>query len=338
MVRVAIVGLGTIGGSLGLALQGAQARGQVKGEGFRITGYDADPKALREARQRGVVHNITESLEEAVAGADLVILSAPARAVGETLQALGPLLSPGCIITDTASSKAQVLCWAAQYLPPEVSFVGGHPILAPQHEPDWSAGVRGANADLFQDAIYCLIPAANTPERAINTVSGMVRLIGASPYFLDAAEHDGLLAGISHVPHLVAAALLQTIAASPSWRELKLLADPSFRHLSWPVSFPVSEIYDACLTNRQAVLSWLDRVIASLQGLRASIADETAGAEEIVELFERAGAARRDWVQRRDEREGEAGSTTMPEIEGMGEQVMHMFVPRFFRRRPEKEE
>ncbi len=338
MVHVAIVGLGTIGGSLGLALQSAQARGEVKGEGLRITGYDEDARVLREARQRGVVQHSTDSLEEAVADADLVVVAAPARAVGATLQSLAPLLPAGCVVTDTASSKAQVLRWAAQYLPPEVHFVGGHPIFAPQHELDWSAGVRGATAELFQDAIYCLIPSENASERAINTVSGMVRLIGASPYFLDAAEHDGLLAGISHVPHLVAAVLLETIASSPSWRELKLLADPSFRHFSWPVSFPAAEVHDACLTNRQAVLSWLDRVIASLQGLRASIADETATADEILEMFERARAARRDWVERRDEREGEAGSATMPEIEGMGEQIMHMFVPRFFRRRPEREE
>lgn len=335
MVRVAIVGLGTIGGSLGLALQGAQARGEV---GLRITGYDEDPRVLREARQRGAVQHSADSLEEAVADADLVVVSAPARAVGATLQALAPVLPAGCVVTDTASSKAQVLRWAEQYLPPEVHFVGGHPIFAPQHELDWSAGIRGATADLFQDAIYCLIPSENASERAINTVSGMVRLIGASPYFLDAAEHDGLLAGISHVPHLIAAALLETIASSPSWRELKLLADPSFRHFSWPVSFPAAEIHDACLTNRQAVLSWLDRVIASLQGLRASIADEAATADEILEMFERAHAARRDWVRRRDEREGEAGSAVMPEVEGMGEQIMHMFVPRFFRRRPEREE
>jgi prephenate dehydrogenase len=338
MVRVTIVGLDTIGGSLGMALQEAQARGEVRGEGLRITGYDEDPRVLREARQRGAVQHSTDDLKEAVAEADLVVISAPARSVGAALQALGPLLPPGCVVTDTASSKAQVLRWAAQYLPPQVQFVGGHPIFAPQHELDWAAGIRGATAALFQDAIYCLIPSENASERAINTVSGMVRLVGASPYFLDAVEHDGLLAGISHVPHLIAAALLETIAESPSWRELKLLADPSFRHFSWPVSFPAAEIHDACVTNRQAVLSWLDRVIASLQGLRATIADETAPAEGILEMFQRANAARQDWVRRRDEREGEAGSGTMPEIEGMGEQIMHMFVPRFFRRRPEKEE
>jgi len=340
MARVTIIGMDTVGGSLGMALQQAKVQGEggAKGENIQVMGYDEDSRALREAHVRGAAGQVTDDLEEAVREADLVVISTPAQTVGETLHAIGPLVPAGCIVTDTASSKIEVMRWAQEFLPPGVGFIGGHPIFAPEQEVDWAAGIKGASAGFLREAIYCLIPGPHASERTVSTVTGLVHLVGASPYFLDAAEHDGLLAGVSHVPDLLAAVMLRTMAASPSWRELKLLADPSFRHLSWLLSRRPAELQQAWLANRQPILSWLDRVIAALGEVREEVADEKSTGESLLDLLEEAGAARRDWIKRRDEREGEAGSDIMPQVETAGQQAMHMFVPRFFRRRKTEEE
>lgn len=340
MVRVAILGMDLIGGSLGMALLQARLQGEGggKGETIQVVGYDEESRVLREAHVRGAASQVTDDLEEAVHDANLVVISTPARAVAETLQAIAPLVPADCVVTDTAGSKVEVLRWAREFLPDEVGFVGGHPIFAPEQEVDWAAGVKGATAALFKDALYCLVPSPHASERAVNTVTGMVNLVGAQSYFLDPGEHDGLLAGVSHVPHLLAAVMIRTMASSPSWRELKLLADPSFRHLSWLLSRRPADIQQDCLSNRQPVVSWLDRVIAALQEVRQEVAREGSMGETILDLLEEAGAARRDWIKRRDEREGEAGSDVMPQVETAGQQIAHMFVPRFFRRRKSEEE
>ncbi|MBI2322593.1 MAG: prephenate dehydrogenase/arogenate dehydrogenase family protein, partial [Chloroflexi bacterium] len=136
MARITIVGLGLIGGSLGLALR----RGQVEHE---LVGYDADAQAARAAQRRGAVDRAVGDLGAAIDGARLVVLATPVLAVRELLAALGPLLAPGCVVTDTASTKTAVLRWAAELLP-DVAFVGGHPMAGKE-----TSGVAAAEETLF---------------------------------------------------------------------------------------------------------------------------------------------------------------------------------------------
>ncbi len=332
-MRVTIVGLGTVGTSLGMALR--QAVIEKRAERIEVVGYDETARSRKDARLGGAVDRESDSLEKAVQEADIVIIATPPQKVGQVLQQIGPHLRPGCIVTDTASTKSQVLRWAGQFLPPTVSFIGGHPIFAPQHEVNWAEGTQGASPDLFRESLYCLAPAPTASEEAVSTIHGLVDLIGASPYYLDAAEHDGLLAGASQAPYVLVAAMLQTMAVSASWREVKLLVDGSFRHLSWPLAARVDEFYQACLTNRPAVISWLDRVIATLGQIRRELAEEGGSGDTLRDVLEEAHAAREDWLRRRDEREGEAGSKA--QIESAGQQLLHLFIPRL-RRRPDAEE
>jgi prephenate dehydrogenase len=336
MMQVTIIGLGMVGGSLGMALR--QAIVEDKVEPFRVVGYDEDAKVQRSARLAGVIDEGANSLEEAVQEADIIVIATEPQVVGAVLQEIGPQLRPGTIVTDTASTKLQVLRWADQFLPPQVSFVGGHPVFAPEHNVDWEAGLKGASPDYFVDAIYCLAPSPNAAGEAVETLNGLVNLIGASPYYLDPMEHDGLIAGSSHAPYLVMASMLHTMASSASWREVKLLSDSDFRYLSWLVAARTDDFYQASLTNRQPLVSWLDRVIAILREMRQELADETSSGETVLAVIREAHAARLDWIKKRDEREGEAGSKTGPELETPGQQILHMFVPRFFRRRKDEEE
>lgn len=337
MLKVTIIGLDTVGGSLGMALAVAMAESEEGPGQIQIVGYDEDRRTQREARLRGAIDREANSLEDAVQEAGLVIIAAPSQAVGETLHGIAPFLQAGSIVTDTASSKAQVLKWAKEFLPPEVSFVGGHPIFPPELEVDWEAGIKGAKPDLFKEALYCLTPAPNASDKAVQTVSGLVHMIGANAYFMDALEHDGLLGGVSHMPQLAISAVMYTIASSASWRELKLLTDPSFRYMNWLLTPPSDEFLQASLTNRPALLSWLDRVIAVLQQVRQELDDPKSEGRFIHTMLEEARSARRDWINKRDERAGEAGSDSMSEVESPGQQMLHMFVPRAFRRkRPEE--
>jgi len=344
MVQVAIIGLGPVGGSLGLALQemaaGKGRRTPKAGANGRlpllVVGYDPEPRVAGEALSRRAVGRVAYSLKEAVEEAGLVIIAQSGPAVRDTLQDIAPLLKPEAIVTDTSSNKVEVLRWAEELLPPEVSFVGGHPVLLPDREVNWESGLQAARADLFQGAIYCIIPGPRASSQAVDTVQDLAYLVGAEPFFLDALEHDGLLAGLNHLPYLLAAAMLATIGASAAWRDLKLLADPAFRHLQQLLSARPADFYQTCFSNRQPLLSWLDRLLAVLGEMRRELAGEEGGGEYLRRIVEKARTAGADWQARRDER--------LKELEALGAQIpsarqslLSLFLPYGGRRREERD-
>ncbi len=153
--RVAIIGLGLIGGSLGLALRQAKAARQVAG--FDITKGVGD-----RARKLGAIDQSCASLADAVRGSELIILATPVGAMRPLLQQLATSASPGAVVTDVASTKAQVISWAEEYLPATISFVGGHPIAGKE-----ISGIEAADAALFKQCVYCLTPTKRTSPAAL---------------------------------------------------------------------------------------------------------------------------------------------------------------------------
>src|SRR6266568_1707115 len=210
--RVAIIGLGLIGGSIGLALHAAKAAQQV-------VGYDLGKGISDRARKIGAIDQPYSSLADAVRGADLVILATPVGAMRALLQNIAPALSPGVVVTDVASTKAQVISWAEEFLPSSASFVGGHPMAGKE-----VSGVDAADASLFQNRIYCLTPTARTRPAAINKVTALVEALGGRVRFLEPLEHDGQVAGVSHLPFIASIALVDAVAQSGSWADASLLA------------------------------------------------------------------------------------------------------------------
>src|SRR3954471_22854598 len=214
--RVAIVGLGLIGASLGLALRRLSPAP-------RVVGYDRSRAVCTSAARRHAVDTVALlGPEEAVEGADLVILATPVRAVAPLLAAIAPHLAPGAVVTDTGSTKEQVVLSAAE-VAPQVAFIGGHPMAG-----RLTQGTDDADANLFQGTVYCLTPTADTPELAIRRMSEVVEAVGAQPHFLDAAEHDGLVAAISHLPYLLASTLMTCASTDAGWREMATLAAGGF--------------------------------------------------------------------------------------------------------------
>lgn len=266
MKKISIVGLGLIGGSLGLALKGAGI------EGLELSGYSRRPEAAAKARARGAIDEQARSLAACVEGAGLVILATPVAAMESILQAIGPLVREGCIVTDVASTKAMVMRWASETLPQGVSFVGGHPMAGKE-----VAGIEGAEPGLFGGCTYCLCPSPSAAPEAVETLVSMVNLLRAKPYFVDPVEHDFYVAGISHLPMLVSTALVAATAGSSAWREMSRLAATGYRDATRLASSDPVMSGDIYTTNRESLERWLDLLMGELESLRENIA--TGGSE-----------------------------------------------------------
>lgn len=284
--RVAIVGLGLIGGSIGLALHKAKAAQQV-------TGYDLGRGVSDRARKAGAIDQPCSTLADAVRGADLVILATPVGAMRALLQNVGPALTPGTVVTDVASTKAQVITWAEEFLPASVSFVGGHPMTGKE-----LSGVEAADADLFRNRIYCVTPTARTRPGAVSKISTLVEVLGARIRFLEPVEHDGQVAGVSHLPFLASIALVDAVANGPAWEDASLLAAGGFRDVSRLAAGSPEMYRDICLTNRESITRWLDEYISTLSNMRERIAtsDRSLG-----DTFVKAQQVRLQWQASHEE-------------------------------------
>jgi prephenate dehydrogenase len=278
MERMTIIGLGLIGGSLGLALKAAKI------QGIEIVGYDKDTIAAVDARRRGAVDRTEPILQRAVADAGLVVIATPILAMREVMEEMADALRENCVVTDTGSTKCLVMEWASQLLPANVSFVGGHPMAGKE-----TAGIANADAKLFAGKPYCITPSPNATEGAVRLVAGIVHLIGARPLFIDAQEHDRYVAAVSHLPLVLSTALFTLTRSSPAWPELAALASSGFRDVTRLASSDPELSHDICLTNREAVLHWLDRLTEELARYRELLKE---GQEE--ELFKRLTQAQLD--------------------------------------------
>lgn len=302
--RITIVGLGFVGGSIGLALRQAEAE-------FEVVGHDRERGAANRAKKIGAVDKTKWNLISACEDADLIVLAIPVGGIKDTLAAIGPDLRPGCLITDTASIKAPVIEWAEEILPEEVNFVGGDPIVA---NTGTAEGIDAARADLFSGAIYCLTPAAGAAPDAVRLASDFVYLLGAKPYFLAPLEHDGLMAGVDHLPFVLSAALLSVTSESPSWREMRRLAGGAFENVTRFVSDDPDTYRDACLANSENIVRWIDACSEKLGELKEAIL--AGDAEELEQVFDEAIIARMRWLRARETGSWEEQQSS--ETPGMG--------------------
>ena len=280
-MRVAIIGLGLIGGSLGLALKRAD---------FEVVGFARRAEVGQKALSMGAVDRAEGELLSTVEGAEMVIIATPVLAMKEILAQIGGGLPPGCIVTDTASTKALVMEWAQGGLPPGVSFIGGHPMAGKE-----TSGIEAADADIFVGCTYCLVRGGATDE-AMAQVEAVVRKIGAKPLPLDAQEHDGLVAAISHLPLILSTALVAATTKSPRWPKMAKLAASGFGDLSRLASGSPEMSRDICLTNREPILRWIDEFSKELGELRRLVSE---GGDELEEAFLRAREGRQRWLQGR---------------------------------------
>lgn len=277
-VKITIVGMGAIGTSIGMALKKAEPE-------IEITGHDKAHDIAGKARKRGAVDRTDWNLISACEKADVTIIATPIAELKDTLVAAGAYFKSGSLVMDTASIKAPVLQWAQENLAAGVSFVGGSPILP--------GGRREMDPELFSGALFCLCPDGGASPNAVSLASELVVALGAKPFFVDAEEHDGLMAAVGHLPVLLATALLQVVSASPAWRESIRLGGDNFANATTSISGDAASLRALCQSNAQNILRWLDHIQAQLEELRQAIMD--GNDEELEGAFEAALEARDGW-------------------------------------------
>ncbi len=276
--RVAVLGTGLIGGSVGLALAA---------RGFDVVGFDHDESRLTRAKQLGAITEVAATLDDAVAGAELVIVAVPVGAIAGTVVAA--LDAGAAVVTDVGSVKAPVVLEVERARPDSSArFVGGHPMAGSEQE-----GVDGADATLFVGATWTLTPTTNTDERAYTLVLRVVRDLGAEVVTVTPSHHDELVALVSHVPQLAASTLMNVATANEDDRRTMLrLAAGGFRDMTRIAAGHPGIWPDILATNRDAVLAALDTYVDALMRAREIVA--SGARDDVLSLLERARAARRN--------------------------------------------
>jgi prephenate dehydrogenase len=294
--RVAVLGTGLIGSSVGLALKAARPQTQV-------VGYDASGENLRRAQALKAIDR-RGSLRDALSDTDLVIISTPVGAMQALFEEIAPLLPERALVMDTGSTKATVLRWATDLLPPGARFVGGHPMAGKTE-----TGPDAADAKLFQGAVWCLAPLATAPRDSIDEAVGLVESLGASAYFVDPSEHDGLVASVSHLPYLMSVALIRHLGREASWRETASVAAGGFAYTTHLTDSDPQMFFDIVRTNRENLVRRIDLYVAELENLRALIEADSA---ELKPTFEEARQLHQDWLAGRAQGQAAEGDNPLP--------------------------
>ncbi len=279
IARLCVAGVGLMGGSLARALRAAGRVGE-------IVGWGRDPAHLERALALGVIDRFEQDAAAAAAGADMVVLAVPVGATGEVLACLQPGLSPEAVVTDVGSTKGSVVADVRRVLgglPPW--FVPGHPIAGTEQ-----SGVEASVTGLFAGRRVILTPEPETAAAAVARVRAMWEAVGAQVVETSAAHHDAVLAATSHLPHMLAYALVDTLARMDDSAEIFEYAAGGFADFTRIASSNPAMWHDICLANREALVAVMDRFLDDLARLREAVA---AGDSEFLrQTFERAKAAR----------------------------------------------
>ncbi len=277
--KVAVVGVGLIGGSFALALKAARACGEVVGVGRGAAN-------LKLALEQGVIDAIGADIGDA----DLVLVATPVAQYPQVLAALAPRLKPAALVTDGGSTKRDVIAAARAALGAKsAQFVPAHPIAGAER-----SGAAAASADLFRNRRVVLTPLAENPDATVRAVEAAWQACGARVSRMDAAEHDAVLAAVSHLPHLLAYALVHEVAERADSAQLFGFAAGGFRDFTRIASSHPEMWRDICVANRDRLLDELDRYLAKLKSVRPLV--ESGDGAALEKLFAEARAARQRWL------------------------------------------
>ncbi|MDK9726293.1 MAG: prephenate dehydrogenase/arogenate dehydrogenase family protein [Sterolibacteriaceae bacterium MAG5] len=284
--KVVIAGVGLIGGSFALACKAALGRRSD----VRFVGMGRSRAPLEQALTLGVIDEIATDWATALAGADLVLLGMPVGQMPAVMAALVPHLESGTIVTDGGSTKADVVAAARAAFGDRIGqFVPGHPIAGAE-----KSGVAAARADLYRDRRVVLTPLAENTAAAVGAVRTVWELCGARVSELAPAEHDAVFAAVSHLPHLLAFALVHDLASRDNADQLFGFAAGGFRDFTRIASSHPEMWRDICLANRHALLKELDAYIAEL--LRTRVLLASADGPGLEAMFAAARARRDAWL------------------------------------------
>jgi len=282
--KVLIVGAGLIGGSFALALKAA-------GAAAKVTGLGRSPASMARALELGIIDEVAATPADAMRGADLVLIAAPVGQTGAILASLLPYLEAGTIITDAGSTKGDVVAAARAALGERVAqFVPGHPIAGRE-----TNGPDAAIVDLYRGKKTVLTPLPENPPAAVERVAAAWQACGAIVHRLSAQEHDTVFASVSHLPHLLAYALVDDVAHKPHSALLFQYAASGFRDFTRIAGSSPEMWRDISLANQTALLAELDDYLAQLTRMRTMLIERDGASLEAV--YANARRARCRWIE-----------------------------------------
>lgn len=284
--KLVVIGVGLIGGSFALALKRA---GMVR----QVVGVGRSRKNLKDALRLGVIDKAETDAAHAVAGADLVLVGAPVGQMPGIFARIAPFLSPQTVVTDAGSTKQDVIKAARKHLGAHYPmFVPAHPIAGTEH-----SGAAAAFPELFRDRNLILLPQKETKAAAVRLVRSAWAACGANIVRLDAAEHDEIFGAVSHLPHVVAFALVNLLGQRRDAKRLLGFSGGGLRDTVRIAGSSPEMWRDICVANRGALVPLLDGYISELEAARASLA---AGDGDALEsMFSAAQQARARWLVKR---------------------------------------
>jgi prephenate dehydrogenase len=281
--QVTVIGLGLLGSSITLAVLRSFA-------GVKTVGYTHRAVTRRKARKLAVASEILDDISESVSGADLVVLATPIRIFEKIFIAIAGALPRGCIVTDVGSTKVLPHRWAAKRLPETVHYVGSHPIAGSEQR-----GIEFARDDLFEQATCILTTTRKSNNRAVQTLKKFWSELGCSVTLMRPRNHDRIFANVSHLPHIVAAALINANSA----KDLKF-AGKGFMDTSRIASGPANIWADVLLTNANNTTGGIDKVIAELLKLKKAV--KSGNEKQIEKLLEAARVKRAALIKQKIKR------------------------------------
>jgi prephenate dehydrogenase len=281
--RLAVIGVGLIGGSFALALKGSRVARHIVGVG-------RSRKNLEAAIKFGILDEAGTDAAAAVRGADFVLIATPVGQMPEVMATIAPALGPRTVVTDGGSTKQDVIAYARRFLGEHFErFVPSHPIAGTE-----KSGATAAFADLYRGRNVILAPQPDTSDWALEVVRRAWEACGARVMELDAARHDGIFAAVSHLPHVVAFTLVSMLARREDAATLLGHSGAGLRDTVRIAGSSPEMWRDICIANREALIEMLDAYMEELELARGAL--EAGDGAALEEMFERARTARRRWL------------------------------------------
>lgn len=274
--------MGLIGGSIARALR-------EKVPGTHITAYDIHPETLQLAKESGIADTITFSIGEPFRDCDMIFLCAPVQKNADNLKQLKPLIKPDCLLTDVGSVKTDIHR-AVQEADLEAQFIGGHPMAGSER-----TGFINSGALLLENAYYVLTPTASVPGEKVEAYRELVKTLGAIPLTMQCRQHDYVTAAISHLPHVVAASLVNLVRCRDSENGImRLIAAGGFKDITRIASSSPDMWQQICLTNSENISGLLEDYISILSDFKEKI--DTKKDSSLYELFDSARTYRESFI------------------------------------------
>lgn len=296
-ISVAILGLGRIGASVGLALKQYNT-GKGARHDFQVVGTDRRSSIQADAEKRGALHTTARSLADAARNRDIIIIALPYSDVASAYREIGAAARPGAVVLDMSPLASPSLQWAAAHLAESVYMVSVTPVLNPAVLFDGLDTLEHARADLFDGGGMMLMPSPNAAKDAVELAADFATVLGAAPHFMDAAEHDALIAATEGLPALMGVALFHMLKGTKGWDDGRRMANPAFARVTHRLNdLHPDDLRDLLLNNRANTVHFLDNLIVTLQTLRGLVDSDSRDALEVA-LIESA-TAYDEWLNRR---------------------------------------